>query len=559
MLRRRYQLLLLSIAVLAAFSPAFFADFSKIDDAQLVSYYRTTRGWDLDSIFLHAAGLYYRPLLALSFILDKHILNLQPSLMHFENILFHLANTILVYFLTAALIPADKREKSFVPLTAALLFGLHPVNAESVNWISGRTDLLAGFFIFFTALSLLKLRESGENKYLIFSACSFLFGAFAKESAVAFLPGAFLLMTAERADSAKARWDGLKARNSKFLVLGGFISVLVVLFYYRSSVLNFHSNRIGLTLISISTDWIHSLLVVLRAFGFYLKKLAFPYPLNFAIMEVDPLYEVLAVPLAAFCFFAASRKTLVSAMFTSGMFLIIPSFILAFGQLAWTPYAERYLYLTSAFVIISGSIYASYAIKKLPRVYLTQAISALILLLFVSTLQRSLIWQNDLALCKDTVEKSPLARDIRAVYAGLLADKGDYSEALLQVQQGKSMKSFEYDDRFDRVAAYIFSQQGKQDEAIRVNEEIVLKSKGSSINALQNLISLLEEKKRGCIKRSDKESCETKIMAYSLQLYRLTHDAVLLNKAVIAAQGIDSHEKALKMVQDAARNAGTAK
>ncbi len=81
-------------------------------------------------------------------MMDKFIWGLEESFMHLENIFFHLANTLLVY--AVARRAADYLTNTIPSCTvrAALFFAIHPLNTEVVNWISGRTDLLAGFFLF---------------------------------------------------------------------------------------------------------------------------------------------------------------------------------------------------------------------------------------------------------------------------------------------------------------------------------------------------------------------------------------------------------------------------
>ena len=85
---------------------------------------------------------YFRPLTVITFSLDWKIWNGQPGGFHLTNILIHLTN-IFILFMTM-----KKRKASFEASTfCALFFGLHPRLAESVSWISGRTDLLATMFV----------------------------------------------------------------------------------------------------------------------------------------------------------------------------------------------------------------------------------------------------------------------------------------------------------------------------------------------------------------------------------------------------------------------------
>lgn len=559
MLTRRYHLLLLAAVVLTAYYPAVFAGFSKIDDYGLVKWLEQIKGCNFHSFFFPSfvGGYYYRPLFGISFLVDKYVLALTPGLMHLANILLHLTNAVLIYFITLHIIPPSNREKSMVPLAAALAFGLHPINSESVNWISGRTDILAGLFIFSSVLFLLKFKECHKRRFAILSLSAFLCGTLSKETAVALLPGAFLLIHArtkedknnEGEETRKTGQRRLLTRN--IMITVGAVAVVAIFIFFRSSAYISNTSRIGITIRDISGDWINALLVVLRAFGFYMKKLIIPYPLNFAIMEIDPLYEVLAAPLVAFCVYLATRRTLASALFVAGACLLTPAFVLAFGQIAWTPYAERYLYMTGGFSIVAAVVYLQDKVK-IPNIFVMKALVAMVLAtMFASTLSRSIVWQNDLTLVKDTVEKSPLSREMRVVYGGMLAEKGEYDGALVQLRQARAIPRFDYDERLDLNSAYIAYQRGINEEALKLLDSVLQKTHWQSMNALNGTIGILEEEKQA-IKEVDKQrALEEKIFAYNLKLYELNHDPHLLYKlggdaAVLGQfeQAIDFYRKA---------------
>jgi hypothetical protein len=463
--------------------------------------------------------------------------------MHLENILIHLVNAILVYFLTRQILTLEKKnESAHLPLLAALLFGLHPINTESVNWISGRTDLLAGMFIFICALCLLKFSEHREKKYVLLFIAAFACGALVKETALALLPGVFFLASAgQRLSEDK---NGLNTENrvrsqSSVLLTAVIPGILVVLLFLCLRFIAFRTNasRIGLTLMAFSSDWIHSLFVMLRAFGFYMKKLVFPFPLNIAIMEVDPLYEVFAVLLLAFCMYVATRRSLSSAMFTSGMFFITPAFLIAFGQIAWTPYAERYLYITSAFFIIAVVVYLGIKLVPARNSWTVVAVMLILAIFFTSTLLRSVTWKSDLTLYEDAIEKTPLSKELRAIYGELLIQKGDYAAALVQLEQGRSIASLDYDERFDLNIAYIYYKLGKIDEAITLSKAALVKSRNKSVKALDSLIVLLKEKMISARSPAEKNELKKEIFLYTKTLFDLNHDPRLLfDISILAAE-----------------------
>jgi len=562
-LKREYQLLLLAALVLGAFYPSVLAGVSQFDDPVLFKGLEPVTGLNLHAIFFPGAGggYYYRPLIGLSFVVDKLVLGLYPGLMHIENILLHLINTVLVYYLAfnvgKAVSPGENKD-SLLPMFAAMLFGLHSVNAESVNWISGRTDLLAGVFVLSSALFLLKYREHGKTSYIVLSLIAFLGGVLSKETSFAFIPCFLLLLSADgqkgvskdMADASSRRTQQPHLLRNAAIVLG-VIAIIVAAVLFRSLAYTSNTSKIGLTVRIISADWLHSLLVVMRSFGFYMKKIVFPYPLNFATMEVDPLYEVLAVPLAALCIYIALRRTVLSAFFTTGVLLILPAFILVFGQIAWTPYAERYLYLSTAFIIIAAAGYTE-SLLTTRRVKLATVVFSLIaVIMFATTLNRSVMWQNGFLLVQDTVEKSPWSRDMKAVFASLLIERGDYDQALTQVRQGRALSPpiGVYDDRFDMYEAYIAAKKGRIDEAINLYKTVLQNKNWQEVAALQNVTLLLQMKKGKTFKEKEQRTIDEQILSYDEKTYNITRDPYLLYKLGCGAESLGEYRKAMIFFQ----------
>jgi protein O-mannosyl-transferase len=543
--RVRFQLLLVCAAVLAAYCPSFSAGLCPIDDLSMVQWLRGTTPADFASQLVPSSLLYYRPVIGVSYFVDKYLLGLNSGLMHLHNVLLHCADAVLVFLVARKLLAPKQRQGSYLPLAAALLFGLHPVNAESVNWISGRTDVLSLFFLLLSTLFLLGYRETRTRRDFLLAGAAFLVGFLTKETSIAFAAGFVLIWSARREeapDGLPAPSPGLWRRSTPALfVLACALAAYLALQYlaYRPK-----PGSLGLTLRFLLSDWTHTCLVIARAFGFYLKKLLIPYPLNFAINDLDPLYELLGIPLAFICLYIASRRTMVSAFFTTGMLLMTPAFLLAFNQVAWTPYAERYIYMTSAFVVIAALFYLRDNLVLPDARVGTACVAALVLVMGVTTLQRSFIWQDNFRLCEDTVRKSPLSRDMRVLYGGLFADRGDLENTRIQTEAANAIPGLGYDDRADNNLVVLFIKRGELDRALEVCESSLRKSKGSSTTALQNLVSVWEIKGKGA-SGSAKTAIDRKLFQYHLTLFKLAHDPCQLYALGEISRSLGEKQKAL--------------
>lgn len=129
---------------------------------------------------------YYRPLTLLSFLVEERLHGLRPMPMHLVNVLLHAANALLVYLLARTVIA-----RAGAAFFAGLLFAVHPLHSESVNFLSGgRNTMLACLF----ALSAYLLHHTSLRKggrmfpYVLGGALAYLAGLFSKETAAAILP-----------------------------------------------------------------------------------------------------------------------------------------------------------------------------------------------------------------------------------------------------------------------------------------------------------------------------------------------------------------------------------
>jgi Tfp pilus assembly protein PilF len=137
--------LLLVAVTLAVYWPAVHCDFLNLDD----TYYFTANPHvqtglnpaNLVWAFTTTHASNWHPLTWLSLMLDAELFGKRPAGPHFTNLLFHLANTVLLFLLLQRLTAANWRSA-----LVAALFALHPLHVESVAWVAERKDVLSTFF-----------------------------------------------------------------------------------------------------------------------------------------------------------------------------------------------------------------------------------------------------------------------------------------------------------------------------------------------------------------------------------------------------------------------------
>jgi hypothetical protein len=160
--RSRWALALLFVIAVTAvvFAPALQGGFiwddqslvvnnCYIKHAHYLSRNLTSSFWDVCGSEEPAellANAYFRPIVTLSYMVDYQLWGLDARGYHLTSLLLHLVAVALAYLFVYRLMP----QRPLAALFASLMFSLHPTRAESVAWISGRTDLMAAVFILLT-------------------------------------------------------------------------------------------------------------------------------------------------------------------------------------------------------------------------------------------------------------------------------------------------------------------------------------------------------------------------------------------------------------------------
>ncbi|HLA28291.1 MAG TPA: tetratricopeptide repeat protein [Syntrophales bacterium] len=131
---------------------------------------------------------FWHPLTWLSLMADRQLFLNNAGGFHWTSLLFHLANTILLFFILLRMTKAPW-QSGF----AAALFALHPLHVEAVAWVASRKDVLCGFFWILTmgAYSSYVTRPSIMRYFLV--VLLFVLGLLAKPMIVT-LPFVLLLL-----------------------------------------------------------------------------------------------------------------------------------------------------------------------------------------------------------------------------------------------------------------------------------------------------------------------------------------------------------------------------
>lgn len=158
--------IILTVVTLAVYWQVNYYDFIIEDKPHLVEGSYVQYGITMEGIRWAFSTTYYylwQPLFWLSFMFDYHLYGLNAGGYHLTNLVLHIFNTLLLFGLLNRM-TADVWKSAFI----AACFALHPLNVESVAWVSQRKNVLCVFFWMITLwLYVYYTKKSSINRYLL--------------------------------------------------------------------------------------------------------------------------------------------------------------------------------------------------------------------------------------------------------------------------------------------------------------------------------------------------------------------------------------------------------
>jgi protein O-mannosyl-transferase len=357
-----------------------------------------------------------RQLAYLSLFMNYRLGGRNPAGYHLFNLIVHLANAFGIYLLVRILCAgksdlSDAMIRRWLPLTAAGIFALHPIQSQAVNYIYQRSTLLAAFFTV-AAMCAFVWSEQARRRgpFLLLAAIFFILATASKESALV-LPVVLLAYVwcyqKERTPLGSSR------AVRRFLAALGAVSVGGAA-YILYNLYRFGDRTMGL-LQSGPLRYLVSQVTVLVT---YLRLVLWP-----AGLSVDHDFTAVSPRSSYFWFCALLLITLLAVAarlrnrLPSTSFLVLAFFIFLAPTSSFIPSAdlmfEHRLYLpmiTGSIVLALTLIAVVGSILKTSRWRETAfAICALLLLAgyAAASKKRTFLWGDNVRLWTDAVMKAP--------------------------------------------------------------------------------------------------------------------------------------------------------
>ncbi len=458
--------LLLVLAVVGAFFPAGSAGFVNLDDdayvehAGFVNRGFTSAGvvWALTSI--HTAN--WHPLTTLSHMLDCELFGVRPAPMHWENILWHALNAVLVF-----LVWQTSTQTLWRAAVVAALFALHPLHVESVAWISSRKDLLSTFFWLLGLLTYVAwTRRKSTARYVAVAICLAL-ALLAKPMAVTF-PFTLLLLDVWplRRWPATKVWPLIREKLVLFaLVLGHSAATYQV------------QHAAGAASYAVRFDWATRIGNAFVAYARYLGKTLWPESLSplYHLSEGWPIVNVVsAVVLLVVISAAAWSQRRPRPWLGIGWLWFLGTLVPAIGliQVGAQSMADRYTYVPLLGVFTAITWFGAELVLRLPRFRPALSAAAVVGLaaFAVLTAQQSRAWTNSITLYRQSIAVGEDNPGIRYLLATAMAAAGrPESEVVAEYQRALQLQP-DYINARTQLAGIALAH-GRIDEAVRLSEE----------------------------------------------------------------------------------------
>lgn len=451
---------ILAATTIFAYRPAWHGGFLWDDDAYVTNNELLTAPNGLHRIWfsLDAPSQYF-PLVYTTFRIEYALWGLNPSGYHWVNILLHVGNALLVWRLLARLnVPGA--------WLAGAIFAMHPVQVESVAWITERKNVLMGFFFLLTLLAwVVFVDERTKRPWRFYGLALVLYGlALSAKSTACTLPAALLLIL--WLQNKQINWRRIFQTVPFFFF--GLGMGLVAVWWER-----YHQGTRG-SLFTLGP--IGRILIASRAVWFYLGKLIWPSTLTFIYPRwtispthlLDYVWLLAAVGLCAAIYFArryVGRSVEVATVFFVATLSPVLGLIMLY-TFRYTFVADHYQYLASIgpIALVSAGVASLAGAFERSRLLIFGTAVAVVATLAVLTWRQSAMYADIEALWRTTLARNPACWMAHNNLGIVLSQKGQIDEAITHYRTTLEMQPDFSDANYNLGNALL--QKGEIDEAV---------------------------------------------------------------------------------------------
>jgi tetratricopeptide (TPR) repeat protein len=359
--------------------------------------------------FSLTGNFYYAPLTVLSYMLDVRLFGMNPKFHLLTNVYLHIFNCLLLFFVLKKMTGA--LWKSAV---VAALFAVHPLNAESVAWLSERKNVLSTCFWMLTLLAYFRYAQKPILTNYLLTIIVFILGLMAKPMLVT-LPFVFLLLDywplkrlrisrigrqPSNLDSPSPPVDSkhnnfhLLIEKIPFMMLSA-VSIKISLFSLQQQPISFDSISLKLRIANVFVSYIRYLEKIL-----FPQNLAayYPFPDRIGIWQITGALILVAV-ITGLVIWKIRRSPYLAVGWLWFAGTLVPVSGLVQAGL-WPAFADRFAYIPQIGVFIICVWGVSDLVCRWRNQYLILTLSTIIALMLLIAVSWHQIgyWKNSITL-----------------------------------------------------------------------------------------------------------------------------------------------------------------
>ena len=434
-----------------------------------------------------------RPLVNLTFALNYAISEYDVTSYHVFNVVFHVLSGLLLFAICLRTLRSPDLRVRYggsapgIAAAAALLWTVHPLVTETVDYVTQRTELLMGFFFLLTVYCSMRSFESKRRTvWHVAALAAFALGLASKEVIVVAPAVVFVADWLFWSGSPK---EALR-RNRRLYI--GYAAVVVAFVAVLGTRL-----RRAFTGLSARMSPLAYALTQTGVIVYYLRLAFWPHPLASdyedwpvadSVMSVLPWLMLVLLLLAVTAWGLARHRKLA---FLGVWFFLILAPTSSFRPLSVEPAAERRMYLPLAAVVVLA-VLAGYELSKrirAPRAVPWTIVAFLAVVLSIVTIRRHEVYRTTVSFWTDVVEKRQFNTRARIWLGKHFQDTGNRSEALRYFEEAVHLNSANAEAHYD--LATVLLEEGRNDEAIGHFRE-ALRLNPNDVSAHNNLALALQ-------------------------------------------------------------------
>ncbi|MES2762561.1 MAG: tetratricopeptide repeat protein [Bacteroidota bacterium] len=380
---------LLSALMVIVYIKLFSANFISWDDGDVVLNNKDVHRFDLKAFFTSYYVGNYAPLSMMGFAVDWMIFHGNAAGHHAMSLLFHVINGFLVYYLCNLIL-----KNKLKALICAVIFCFHPLQVETVAWVSAKNNLVYSLFFLLGLISYSKFILEQTKKHYLLALFFFVLSVLSKPSAICFPLVLILLDYLLKKD---LNFRSLFLNKVPFLIIAFVLGIATIYTRTQDKFINQNHayavhERLGYAGYAI-LQYIYKFLIPVNL------SVIYPYPQNKTLSLIVGYVIIVLFVFGCYKLYRSKYKMILyGLLFFMANLLLVLQFV-PFGEVLT---ADRYMYLP-----IIGLSIITVSILPGKENHLKIATVLLVLVFGAITFIRVAVWKNSISLYTDIIKKYP--------------------------------------------------------------------------------------------------------------------------------------------------------